>query len=104
MYSIESFHLSGHTFRFGLQENELSSVITQTVPLESTHQELSFERGHTSWLMVLTILLLLLLLLFRFTRQIMGQLTRPMHLHPLHLLLLLRVSLRDRYQVRQATL
>ena len=26
-----------------LQENDLSSVITQTVPLECTHQELSFE-------------------------------------------------------------
>ena len=25
------------------QENELSSVITQTAPLECTHQELSFE-------------------------------------------------------------
>ena len=31
------------TFRFCLQENELSSVITQIVPLECTHQELSFE-------------------------------------------------------------
>ena len=28
------------------QENELSSVITQTVPLEWTHQELSFEWSH----------------------------------------------------------
>ena len=36
-FSIESFHLSGHTFRFPLQEDELSSVITQTVPLECTH-------------------------------------------------------------------
>ena len=43
---IQSFHLSGHTFRFRLQENELSSVITQTVPLESTHRELSFEWSH----------------------------------------------------------
>ena len=43
---IESFHLSGHTFRFRLQENFLSSVITQTVPLECTHQELSFEWSH----------------------------------------------------------
>ena len=42
----ESFHLSGHTFSFGLQENELSSVLTQTVPLECTHQELSFEWSH----------------------------------------------------------
>ena len=28
----KSFHLSGHTFRFRLLENELSSVMTQTVP------------------------------------------------------------------------
>ena len=35
---IESFHLVGHTNRFRLQENELSSVITQTVPLECTHK------------------------------------------------------------------
>ena len=34
---IESFHLSGHTVRFRLQENELSSVITQTVPLAKTN-------------------------------------------------------------------
>ena len=34
--------MNGRTFRFGLQENELSSVITQTVPLECTHRELSF--------------------------------------------------------------
>ena len=40
---IESFHLIGHTFRFRLQENKLSSVKTQAVPLECTHQELSFE-------------------------------------------------------------
>ena len=33
--------MSGHTFRFRLQENELSSVITQTVPVECTHPELS---------------------------------------------------------------
>ena len=26
--------MNGHIFRFRLQENELSSVITQTVPLE----------------------------------------------------------------------
>ena len=38
--------MSGHTFRFSLQENELSSVITQTVSLECTHQELSFEWSH----------------------------------------------------------
>ena len=42
---IESFHLSGHTFRFHLQQSELSSVITQTVPLGCTHRvHLS---GHT---------------------------------------------------------
>ena len=29
-----------------LQENELSSVIIQTVPLECTHRELSFELSH----------------------------------------------------------
>ena len=40
---IESFHLYGHTFRFRLEDNELSSVITQTVPLECTQRELSFE-------------------------------------------------------------
>ena len=41
---IQSFHLSGHTFRFQLQENELSSVITvPTVPLDCAHPELSFE-------------------------------------------------------------
>ena len=33
-----------HTFRFDLQENELSSVITQTVPLECTHQKLSLKQ------------------------------------------------------------
>ena len=34
-----SFHLSGHTFRFALQENELSSAIAPTVPLECTYGE-----------------------------------------------------------------
>ena len=43
---IESFHLSGHTVRFRLQENELSPVITQTMPLGCTHRELSFEWSH----------------------------------------------------------
>ena len=43
---IESFYLNGQTFWFRLQENELSSVLTQTVPLECTHQELSFEWSH----------------------------------------------------------
>ena len=41
--------MNGHTFRLRLQENELSShssVITQTVPLECTHQELPFEWLH----------------------------------------------------------
>ena len=37
--------MSGHTFSFGLQENELSSVIRQIVPLESTHPELSFPQA-----------------------------------------------------------
>ena len=47
MYTvIESFYLNGQTFWFRLQENELSSVLTQTVPLECTHQELSFEWSH----------------------------------------------------------
>ena len=43
---MESFRLSGHTFRFRLQENEPSSLITQTVLLECTHRELSFEWSH----------------------------------------------------------
>ena len=43
--SIEIVHLSGDTFRFPLQENELFSVITQTVPLECTHQELLSEQN-----------------------------------------------------------
>ena len=30
---VKSFHLSGHTFSFRLQEIELPSVITQTIPL-----------------------------------------------------------------------
>ena len=38
--------MSGHTISLPLQENELSSVITQTVPLECTRQELSFEWSH----------------------------------------------------------
>ena len=37
---VESFHLSS------LQGNEFSSVITQSVPLEWTHRELSFEWSH----------------------------------------------------------
>ena len=40
---IESFHLSGHTFRFRLEENELSSVITQTVPLDVLTKSFHFE-------------------------------------------------------------
>ena len=43
---INTLHLSDHTFRFPLQENKLSSVITQTVPLDCTHWELSFEWSH----------------------------------------------------------
>ena len=35
--------ISSVQIKHKLQENELSSVITQTVPLESTHRELSFE-------------------------------------------------------------
>ena len=38
MFSLKASHLNGYTFRFRLQENELSSVITQTAPLERTHQ------------------------------------------------------------------
>ena len=36
----------GHTFRFCLQENGLSSVIPQTVPLGCTHQELFLLSHH----------------------------------------------------------
>ena len=43
---IEVLIKSGHTFGFRLQENEPSSVITQRVPLECTHPELSFEWSH----------------------------------------------------------
>ena len=38
--------MSRHTFRFRLQENELSSLIKQAGPLECTHQEVFFS-GHT---------------------------------------------------------
>ena len=43
---MKSFQLDGHTFWFRLQENELSSVLSQTVPLEGTHRELSTGWSH----------------------------------------------------------
>ena len=45
-HELCSAHLSGHTFRFCLQENELSSVLTQTVPLEVLMKSFHLS-GHT---------------------------------------------------------